>query len=107
MEERLTPHQLLCKCLTETPSGAPALKRTIAGWQGDWDRFMRLASEERILPALWNRIRALDIAEAFPLEIAECLQSVRNLSLERNHHILAELTSLTNLLNASGIEPTA
>ena len=68
----------------------------------DWDEFMRLAAYEAVLPALFSSIKT-----QLPTEIAEPLEAVSLLNLERNEHILNQAHEVIRRLNDAGIEPVA
>ena len=68
-----------------------------------WDRFLRTASNERILPALHDLSTGFDL----PSYIRDVLSAIKQLNRTRNREILDQLKSLCGLLNRYGIEPVA
>jgi hypothetical protein len=94
-------HRFLCAALTD-PS-PPALRPYLDDELWDWEVLFRLASDERILPLLHDRL--VDALDLQPGAIAEVLRDIRDRHAQRNEIIFEELQVLGCLANQIGVEP--
>jgi hypothetical protein len=95
-------HQFLVACLKDDDSAA---RPSVNGSLRDWDRVLRAAMEESLLPLLHSRISRLDLRSTVPPDIVDFLSAVEELNQERNTCILNEVKFAARLLNTVGIEP--
>jgi hypothetical protein len=99
----MKPFDLLKACFN--------LGKVPSGWQSviwrdlNWEDLIRIAEQERVLPALCARVQETGISSQVPGEVADFLSAVEELNLERNQAILTELGVVAALLNEAGIEP--
>ena len=95
--------RFLSACLTQ-PS-RELLTSCCSDPRFDWESLVRLASEELILPLLYNRVD--EIRDILLQEVAEVFRTTRELAAERNALIFEELRNAAYLANQLGIEPIA
>jgi hypothetical protein len=65
------------------------------------------ASSQYLLPALYPRLRDRSVLSNLPGDVADALQVIYGLNLERNQVILSQAQAVIGLLNSVGIEPIA
>ena len=90
-------YQFLCACLRGDHN-------PVRG-KMNWESVLRTATDERLLPLLYSRVKQLVLAPTIPADIVEFLSAVEALNRERNVVILNEVKSAARLLNEVGIEP--
>jgi hypothetical protein len=99
--------RLLAACLDwstfEKDAFAPKYGLDIAGLP--WREISTLANQELLAPTLWARLRAKDLAEALPFEVAAYLRRAHAVNTVRNERIKAQLVDAIQALNALHIEP--
>ena len=93
-------YRFLCAALTGPSPAALRLYLDHECW--DWESLAQIASDELVLPLLYDRLIG-----AIPLDapVSEALREIRDLHAERNQIILDELRVVAELANQLGIEP--
>jgi hypothetical protein len=99
--EPMKLNNLLCACFASGAGSVPRLENL----RPHWERLIQIAGEESVLPALHSRFCELGASARLPVEIADFLSGVEELSFERNQAIFAELAAVAAWLNDVGIEP--
>lgn len=80
-------------------------KNKILSNEDDLLRFIHLASNHLVLPAIYRKLKALGLANELPTIISDHLNDILKLNNERNLRILCQVDEICNALNISGIEP--
>jgi len=73
--------------------------------QWNWDKLVQTAADETILSVMHDSLSGLGLAHELPADVAHLFSTVKELNLERNKRILADLKSISGLFNNVGIEP--
>ncbi|MCU0345228.1 MAG: nucleotidyltransferase family protein [Ignavibacterium sp.] len=80
-------------------------KNKVLGNENDLRKFIQLSSNHLILPAVYQRIQKKGLTADFPPELAEHLNDILLLNIERNKEILKQIEEINQLLSIAGIKP--
>lgn len=81
------------------------VKNKILSNEDDLLRFIHLASNHLVLPAIFRKLKAIGLTNDLPTLISDHLNEILILNIERNQKILYQVDEICNALNISGIEP--
>lgn len=73
--------------------------------QFDWERFVYLASNHRVLQLIYSKWRAANLLKFMPQDLEEHIHEVYCLNQERNLAIIEQLDDVTQCLNQANISP--
>ena len=106
--QRTHPFDVIACVLAERLEGcgpSDAL-RTLVRCRGiDWERVVRHASAQFVLPALAAALKDLALTGELDEELGAFLDAVHAANAERNGELRAELAAAIGVLNRAGIEP--
>ena len=106
MSQLQLAYRFVFLCLSQpTQRTRSELRNFLRDSRWDWECLIRVATAERILPALYEKIQEFELSEEVPPEILEFLATVEQLNGDRNQHTLGEAASAAKLLNDIGIVP--
>ncbi len=99
-----TPSRILCRCLTG------ALGRSLTSLDlpvdaGEWENVLRLSSAHLATPQLRWALQAQGLFSQLPSDVADYLEAVYTLNLDRNQQCEEQLAQLIPLLNSVGVQP--
>lgn len=107
MQDPWSASRFLFACLSASEEAPGAIRRELSRADFRWPEVIPLGSEHFILPALYVRLRQLELLDQLPSEVAQALEGLYELNLQRNELIIAVLADLVGILNQVGIEPVA
>lgn len=81
------------------------LARVVARGAADSEEIVRLADQQRVLPAVGPALRRLGLAGMFSHDVLDLLDLVASANADRNRRLRAQLIEAIERLNTSGIEP--
>jgi Uncharacterised nucleotidyltransferase len=84
---------------------SPELRAMVRAHAIDWERVLRQASGDLVLPALAAALRDLDLSRSVDEELRAFLEAVHGANVERNRELRGELRAVIGVLNRVGIEP--
>ncbi|WGF87278.1 nucleotidyltransferase domain-containing protein [Marinivivus vitaminiproducens] len=99
-----TPFDFACHCLRRRLGFAGLNDRPRLSY-ADWPLFVQAAARKQIAPLLAALADDRDVAEAFPLEVLDFFQLLRDENETRNASFRADLTEAVRALNEIGLEP--
>ncbi|SHF30444.1 Uncharacterised nucleotidyltransferase [Mariniphaga anaerophila] len=94
-----------CLVLEERPEFKHQLIQLCKNDLIDWITFIKICSENLVLPAIYLKLRAQKIFDYMPEEVVEHLSEIYELNKKRNIEILHQIKSITALLKAENIVP--
>jgi len=94
-----------CLMLDEDPLFREEIITLNAAGAIDWLRFSASCSDHLILPVIYLKFQKHGIIDNLPEEFSEHLKYLYELNRERNSRILAQLGSITAILNKNDIYP--
>jgi hypothetical protein len=107
MAEIRSSYDFVCACFSVKHGAVLSeLTRCIRRLRWNWDDVVRVSAREMVLPALYGRLQAMGIADDVPDDVAACLRAVRDLSLERNRHILSDLAVVARVRTGWVLNPS-
>lgn len=68
-------------------------------------KFIQLSSNHLIIPAVFKRLKERELTGCFSVELAEHLEDLLQLNIDRNRQILQQIEEISAYLNYAGIEP--
>jgi len=68
-----------------------------------WQSLLTLATDQRIMPLLWHRLKQKGLDDAVPIETAEALRKVSHRNTMRNLRLYGDLRILLSALKPEGI----
>jgi hypothetical protein len=71
----------------------------------DWDKVVKLASDQLVLPLLYVKLRDARLLNSLPEGLADHLKMVYDLNLKRNSQLLDQANEIANCLCRVGIKP--
>lgn len=105
---RRHPFDLVARILAERLEGcAPSdeLRAMVGAETVDWERLVRYASAQFVLPALAAALRDLDLIGSLDEGLGGFLETVHGANAERNRELGEQLANAVGVLNRAGIEP--
>jgi hypothetical protein len=104
---RAAAFQLLCGCLSldESPAKRNELRRLAQSGSLRWERFIALANEHMIAPAVLHALGRKGIEDALPSDVIDFFDGIQTLNRQRNKKVKSEAIELANLLNRIGVIP--
>lgn len=94
------PHsRFLLRCLRGDASAIPL----DPAWS--WPAFIRAASEESLLPAVYSLFQHLGLLQQTPADIGDFFYAARELNRERNRRISDRIEVVASALNRVGVQP--
>lgn len=94
----------LCWCLSRALVSSRACTDLPAG-QSEWEGLLHLSGEHLVVPQLRWALREQGLWAALPAEVADYLDAVYTLNLERNRGSEEQLVELVSELNGIGVAP--
>ena len=94
----------LCACLSGV-LGSPRVDTKLPASPAEWERILRLAGAHLVLPQLRWALRQQGLFAALPADVADYLDAVYTLNLERNRSSEEQLVELVSELNGIGVAP--
>lgn len=94
----------LCWCLSRALVSSRACTDLPAG-QSEWEGLLHLSGEHLVVPQLRWALREQGLWAALPAEVADYLDAVYTLNLERNCGCEEQLRELVTRLNGIGVVP--
>ena len=79
--------------------------RRIESNEIDWDKVVKLASDQLVLPLLYVKFRDSDLLGYLPDGLAQHLEMVYDLNLKRNQQLLVQADEIARCLREVGIKP--
>jgi hypothetical protein len=99
-----TTFRILCRCLTGA-LGQTLVSSDLPANSSEWEAVLRLSSSHLVTPqlrwALWEQGLVSDL----PADVADYLEAVYTLNLERNRECESQLEQLIPMLNSIGVAP--
>jgi hypothetical protein len=80
------------------------LEETLSDKEFDWDNIVIEGSKHLVLPAIYCRLKAKQLTHLLPDELDIYLKEITALNAQRNHEIISQVNSLSELLNTHEIE---
>lgn len=71
----------------------------------DWDKVVKLASDQLVLPLLYVKFRDSDLLDYLPDGLAQHLETVYDLNRKRNEQLIEQAHEIAQCLNGVGIRP--
>lgn len=103
MPVETTTIRLICQVLAPRDN-SKELEQALSA-SPDWPAVIKLASEQLVLPAFCQALRDKNLFQTLPTDMQDYFDAIQELSAERSHTFLAELTLICRELNAKGIVP--
>ena len=103
------PFDLVAQVLSERLRGceaSAALRAMVCARGLDWERVLRHASAQLVLPAFAAALRDLGLTGSLDGELGAFLEAVHAANLERNGELRDELAAVVRILNRVDIQPT-
>mgnify|MGYP001766698232 CR=1 FL=1 len=69
------------------------------------DRFVLMASNHLVLPAVYHNLRRFELLHYFPEELTYHLEEIFQLNVARNEQIIRQVEEISHCLGKSGINP--
>ena len=98
-------YQLAFQCLLNEPGFDEVFKNKIISNEEDFLRFIQVSSNHLILPAVVRRLKNKGFSEYLPVELAEHLNDLLQINIERNNEILQQIEEISRHLGDAGIKP--
>lgn len=100
-------YYFLGKCLSlgESDVNKQDIVTMISQNKVDWDGFVKLASNQYVLPTVYLRFKRHGILSLIPEELSDHLQMVYELNYKRNSAVLEQIDRINSLLAQAGIIP--
>lgn len=102
--EPRTTFRILCRCLTGA-LGKPLVPADLPATADEWAEVLRLSGDHLVTPQLRWALREQRLFDDLPAEVAEYLEAVYALNLERNRVCEDQLAQLIPALNRIGAKP--
>lgn len=99
-----TAFRLLCRCLTGA-LGQTLLTSDLPATPREWEEVLQLSSSHLVTPQLRWALREQGLFTALPTDVADYLDAVYTLNLERNGECEKQLEELIPILNSVGVQP--
>jgi hypothetical protein len=99
-----TPFRTLCRCLTGA-LGQTLTAADLPASPAEWEKVLRLASSHLVTPQLRWALREQGLFADLPPEVAEFLEAIYVINLERNQECEDQLAQLIRVLNSIGVQP--
>ena len=99
-----TAFRLLCRCLTGA-LGQTLLSSDLPANPQEWEEVLRLSSSHLVTPQLRWALREQGLFTELPPDVADYLDAVYALNLERNGECENQLEQLIPVLNSLGVQP--
>lgn len=98
-------YQLAFQCLLSETGFDEVFKNKIISNEEDFLRFIQVSSNHLILPAVYRRLKIKGFSEYLPAELAEHLNDLLQINIERNNEILQQIEEISQHLGDAGIKP--
>ena len=98
-------YQLAFQCLLNEPGFDEVFKNKIISNEEDFLRFIHISSNHLILPAVFRRLKNKGFSDYLPAELAEHLNELLQINIERNNEILKQIKEISQHLGDAGIKP--
>lgn len=98
--------RFICRCLALNthPESVAEVREAFAPGRVEVDRFIHLASNHFVLPAVYFQLKQAKLNDVFPPEYKEHLKKISRLNTTRNQEILGQINELNNAFKKAGIE---
>jgi hypothetical protein len=100
----VTPCRSLCRCLSGA-LGHPLNSSDLPESPAQWERVLRLSGEHLVTPQLRWALREQDLFSALPVDVAEYLEAIYTLNLDKNARCEEQLAQFIQALNSLGVRP--
>ena len=94
-----------CLALGSSAEDTKRLETVIREKPIGWNRFVSVCSNNLVLQTLFVKFRDHKLLDSIPPDLADYLQEIYELNLERNRQILLQIAELNRALNHSDIRP--
>jgi len=91
--------------LDHVPGQEAQIRDTFNSGRVDPDRFIHLASNHFVLPAIWHKLMDALLTDLFPEEYRIHLDELLQLNVQRNNEILKQVNEISAALAKENIEP--
>jgi len=98
-------YHLAFQCLLNETGFDEVFKNKIISNEEDFLRFIQVSSNHLILPAIVRRLKNKGFSEYLPAELAEHLNELLQINIERNNEILQQIEEISRHLGDAGIKP--
>ena len=96
--------RLLSRCLSGA-LGQPLARSNLPANQSEWEKMLRASSAHLAAPQLRWALREQGLFPALPADVAEYLDAIYTLNLDRNLECENQLADFIQLLNSIGVRP--
>jgi len=96
--------RLLSRCLSGA-LGQPLARSDLPANQSEWEKMLRASSAHLAAPQLRWALREQGLFPALPADVAEYLDAIYTLNLDRNLECENQLADFIQLLNSIGVRP--
>lgn len=94
-----------CLALDEHPEYSNKIIKHCQSRLIDWDKFVKLCSNNLILQVIYLKFKSHDLLYYLPNDLAEHLKEIHDLNVIRNKQILYQIDKITSTLNQNNINP--
>jgi hypothetical protein len=94
-----------CLSLDDAPATRKIIIDQISGQAIDWERFVRLCSNQLILQVIYIKFQSHDLLKYLPDDLVEHLENIYQLNCTRNVQILKQIEEITIELNKVDVYP--
>jgi len=98
-------YQLAFHCLLNETGFDEIFRNKIISNEEDFLRFIHISSNHLILPAVFRRLKNKGFSDYLPDELAEHLNELLQINIERNNEILKQIEEISQHLGDAGIKP--
>ena len=100
-------YQLIARCLAlaTRPQHAAQIEEQLSSVDFPVDRFVWMASNHFVLPAVYHNLKVNDLLYHFPEELTDHLEEIYQMNVTRNQHIIRQAEEISECLGSAGIEP--
>ena len=99
-----TPCRTLCRCLSGA-LGHPLTSSDLPASAAQWEKVLRLSGDHLVTPQLRWALREQDLFSTLPTDVAEYLEAVYTLNLDKNTRCEEQLAKFIQALNSLGVRP--
>jgi hypothetical protein len=99
-----TPCRTLCRCLTGA-LGHPLTSSDLPASPAQWAKVLRLSGDHLVTPQLRWALRERDLFSTLPPDVAEYLEAIYTLNLDKNARCEEQLAQFIRALNSVEVRP--